>query len=335
MERLTTNNKITISDAREANETHERICGSLKKTAKEMVALGEYLVAVRSTKKRGDWTPWIDKNLTFSERTAQEYMALYKRSQRNNGFELMETCRLMSPHPVKKVSAGNSNGKTAPAATAVPDGVDETVVNNLLSTGQFTREQAMLVASRVESTTEAKDEKGEPEETVQGMPVVDPDGFTQEQRAELEAKIKASFDAWLKGWEPHSDFALACVCDVTLERGAFITANNETPKTDESITPDATRRTLIPADPTAPYPWKDHTDDLEYMYGVLTSYHEESPFLCRGKDQRRYQRVIKAEDINDMTFEDGLFKSKEALRKFINWVVRQQWKALGMFESWF
>jgi hypothetical protein len=42
---------------------------------------------------------------------------------------------------------------------------------------------------------------------------------------------------------------------------------------------------------------------------------------------------IEAEDINDMTFEDGLFKNKEALRKFINWVVRQQWKALGTFEK--
>jgi hypothetical protein len=335
MEPLTTDNKITVSDAREANEMHERIIGSLKMTAKEMIALGEYLCAIRSTKKRGDWSPWIEKNLSFSERTVQKYMAFYKRSQRNNGFELIETRRLLSPPPVKKTSAGNSNGKTAPGATAVPDGVNETVVNDLVSTGQFTREQAIQVASRIESTTEAKDEKGEPDETVQGIPVVDPDGFTQEQRAELEAKIKASFAAWLKGWEPHSDFALACAGDVTLERGAFITANNETPKTDESTTPDTTRLTLIPADLNAPYPWRDQTGDLEFMYAVLTSYHEESPFLCRGKDQRRYRRVIEAEDINDMTFEDGLFKSKEALRKFINWVVRQQWKALGMFENWF
>jgi hypothetical protein len=38
--------------------------------------------------------------------------------------------------------------------------------------------------------------------------------------------------------------------------------------------------------------------------------------LCQGKDQRRYQRVIEAEDINDMTFEHGLFTNKEALRKY-------------------
>ena len=57
MEPLTTDNKITVSDAREANEMHERIIGSLKMTAKEMIALGEYLCAIRSTKKRGDWSP--------------------------------------------------------------------------------------------------------------------------------------------------------------------------------------------------------------------------------------------------------------------------------------
>jgi hypothetical protein len=30
-------------------------------------------------------------------------------------------------------------------------------------------------------------------------------------------KIKASFDAWLKGWEPHLDFALARAGGVALE----------------------------------------------------------------------------------------------------------------------
>jgi len=199
---------------------------------------------------------------------------------------------------------------------SLPAIVDPAIFEGLMKTGQFTREQAISVA--VKNAQQAHPEtKDELDETVQGIPVVDSDGLTEVQRAELETKIKASFDVWLKGWEPHSDFALACGCDVTLERGAFITADNETPKTDEAIRPDATRRTLIPADPTAPYPWKDHTGDLEYMYGVLTSYHEESPFPCQGKDQRRYQRVIKAEDINDMTFEDGLFKNNEDLRKEI------------------
>jgi hypothetical protein len=320
---------LTISNPTEANAMHEHIIGSLRRTAKEMCAMGEYLCGVRSTKKRGEWGAWREKNITASERACQEYMAFYKRSQRNNSFELLETSRLLSPLPVRK--AANPAAATVPPP--IPDGVDESVVNDLLSTGSFTREQAIAVARRAEP-------RNEPDEPVSNEPVPDfrnisPADLTDEQRAELEAKIKASFDAWLKGWEPHSDFALACAGDATLERGAFITADNETPKTDESITPDATRRILIPADRTAPYPWKDQTGDLEYMYAVLTSYHEESPFLCQGKDQRRYQRVIEAKDINDMTFEDGLFKNKEALHKFINWVVRQQWKALGMFENWF
>jgi hypothetical protein len=144
------NDKITISDPKEANAMHEHILGSLKRTAREIYALGEYVCAVRATKKKGEWGPWREKNLpSISERACQEYAAFYKRAQRNNGFELIETCRLLSPLPVKKEAAK----ATAAAPPPIPEGVNETVVNDLLSTGQFTREQAITVARRAEPVT--------------------------------------------------------------------------------------------------------------------------------------------------------------------------------------
>jgi hypothetical protein len=148
------NDKIAISDAKEANAMHEHILGSLKRSAREICAVGEYICAVRATKKRGEWGPWREKNLIFSERACQEYAAFYKRSQRNNGFELIEVCRLVSPVPVKKVSNAGAKATAAAPPIPIPEGVNEAVVNDLLSTGQFTREQAITVARRTESAAE-------------------------------------------------------------------------------------------------------------------------------------------------------------------------------------
>jgi hypothetical protein len=148
-----TNDKITISDAKEANAMHEHILGSLKRSAREICAMGEYICAVRATKKRGEWGPWREKNLIFSERACQEYAAFYKRSQRNNGFELIETCRLMSPPPEKKASNAGAKTTAATPPIPIPEGVNEAVVNDLLSTGQFTREQAITVGRRAEPVT--------------------------------------------------------------------------------------------------------------------------------------------------------------------------------------
>jgi Protein of unknown function (DUF3102) len=67
--------------AKEANLLHETMTGFAQKTVQYAIRLGEILCGVKDSLEHGQWLPWVQENLAFSERTAQNYMAVFNRRE--------------------------------------------------------------------------------------------------------------------------------------------------------------------------------------------------------------------------------------------------------------
>jgi hypothetical protein len=51
---------------------------------------GELLIEIKNSLKPGKWTPWVEKNLPYSLRTAQRYMKLFvKKGDKNDNLSFL------------------------------------------------------------------------------------------------------------------------------------------------------------------------------------------------------------------------------------------------------
>src|SRR5215207_939753 len=58
---------------------HERIATATKNIVEDAIQIGELLTRAKKSMPHGHWELWVEKNLTFSGRTARCYMRLFKR----------------------------------------------------------------------------------------------------------------------------------------------------------------------------------------------------------------------------------------------------------------
>jgi Protein of unknown function (DUF3102) len=65
---------LKIESAEQANEAHRRILNSLQVA----IAVGEFLSQKKSELGHGNWIPWVQENLDFSDRTASNYIRTFK-----------------------------------------------------------------------------------------------------------------------------------------------------------------------------------------------------------------------------------------------------------------
>ncbi len=84
----------------EINTLHSEIGGYLKMTLDKAIRIGELLQDQKGDLKHGAWLPWVEGNLPFSERLAQDYMRFYDRREeiKNASLaDLTEARKLLSP----------------------------------------------------------------------------------------------------------------------------------------------------------------------------------------------------------------------------------------------
>ena len=62
--------------ATEINAAHALVEGYIRAATPHAVRAGELLEKAKASIPHGEWGPWLEKNCTFSERTAQTYMRL-------------------------------------------------------------------------------------------------------------------------------------------------------------------------------------------------------------------------------------------------------------------
>jgi Protein of unknown function (DUF3102) len=69
-----------IESAQQANEAHRRVLNSFQAA----IAVGEFLSQKKSELGHGNWLPWVQENLDFGDRTASNYMRLFKNANHLN-----------------------------------------------------------------------------------------------------------------------------------------------------------------------------------------------------------------------------------------------------------
>ena len=75
-------NEIEKSRITELSEIHEKIGNHIKMTLYEAIRAGQILSEQKEGMKHGEFTPWVNDNLSFDIRTAQRYMRAYNNRER-------------------------------------------------------------------------------------------------------------------------------------------------------------------------------------------------------------------------------------------------------------
>jgi len=75
-------NHLEQSKIREMVTLHQEIVGHLRQSLEKAIRLGELLTEQKASLKHGEFTGWIKDNLPFTDRTARNYMRLYRERYR-------------------------------------------------------------------------------------------------------------------------------------------------------------------------------------------------------------------------------------------------------------
>ncbi|MDR3413789.1 MAG: DUF3102 domain-containing protein [Formivibrio sp.] len=76
-------NILNISASiKEIKKLHGDILNAARTTLPKAIKIGELLTGIKDKTGHGHWLPWIEKNLPFSERTAQNYIRCFDEKDR-------------------------------------------------------------------------------------------------------------------------------------------------------------------------------------------------------------------------------------------------------------
>ena len=76
---MMTSNLSLITLASEINSEHENCNIAILDGLQHAIKAGELLLQAKELVNHGEWLPWLKSNVTFSERTAQNYMRVFQR----------------------------------------------------------------------------------------------------------------------------------------------------------------------------------------------------------------------------------------------------------------
>ena len=74
--------QIEKSRINEIGTLHGEIVGHLKTSIEKAIRIGELLTEQKASLRHGEFTPWIEGNLPFTDRTARNYMRLHRKKDR-------------------------------------------------------------------------------------------------------------------------------------------------------------------------------------------------------------------------------------------------------------
>ena len=71
-------NTLMVNNIKELNDLHQQIEGKLRSTVQDAIRAGEILTQAKDDLPHGGFLPWIKQNCVFSERTARNYLSLFR-----------------------------------------------------------------------------------------------------------------------------------------------------------------------------------------------------------------------------------------------------------------
>ncbi|MCW7460136.1 DUF3102 domain-containing protein [Leptospira bandrabouensis] len=90
-------------------ELHESIIGGIRNVLQNAMTLGEELSKIKENLGHGNWLPWLEENVPFSERSARNYINIYKNRDllnRQPVADLKSAIKFLSdsPHDEKEIN---------------------------------------------------------------------------------------------------------------------------------------------------------------------------------------------------------------------------------------
>jgi Protein of unknown function (DUF3102) len=93
---------VVKDSADEINQLHEANCTHARQTIENAIRIGELLSIERAKRKHGEWLPYLEANIKFSRKTADNYQRIYnQRSKLVNVTNLTEAYRISLPKESK------------------------------------------------------------------------------------------------------------------------------------------------------------------------------------------------------------------------------------------
>lgn len=165
--------KSLSNTAAEINKLHGDFCKGLITTLQTAVKIGELLSAEKAKHEHGEWQTWMLSNLTFSDRTARDYMRVFANKDKIADIAKMGTVKIDSiKDAIRLITAPTEEEIEAARARMA---LSEEKVK------QFA--QARIAAEQAER--EHQQQQSEDEETIEEM---DDDAISLELLEEEEVK---------------------------------------------------------------------------------------------------------------------------------------------------
>ena len=75
-------NEVEKSRIEEIRKLHDEILGSFRRSLVKAIRIGELLTKQQENLRHGEFAGWVKDNLSFTDRTARNYMRLYRERDR-------------------------------------------------------------------------------------------------------------------------------------------------------------------------------------------------------------------------------------------------------------
>lgn len=109
------------SPASEIRQLHSEIISAAKTSLEKAIRIGQLLAEQKAKLAHGQWTPWLESNVPFTDRTARNYIRLWDERDRlktETVSDLSEAYKLLAPPPAATRLADSESKIAAGLAVA-------------------------------------------------------------------------------------------------------------------------------------------------------------------------------------------------------------------------
>jgi len=124
---------------------HEKIIGNIVSALINAIRIGQLLTSQKQQLKHGDFTPWVAQNLPFSQRTARNYMLVFRERHKlktENVTDLSEAYKVLRRVTWSQQERVDHEGNERKFLTLSLDGIQNEVIMTALDKAKELLESA-------------------------------------------------------------------------------------------------------------------------------------------------------------------------------------------------
>jgi hypothetical protein len=203
------------------DKAHRDVLSAVEKVFDRVVYCGGLLTAKKATLAHGEWLPWIEANLSFSNKTAERYMECYahrdalsnstRMSNLNNPLSINDMLRIVRNN--RNIVRRNRNTTHVPERPQIGSKVDQ--VRALLREDSTLSNEALMERTGASNATvyDARREMGLIARRRVEEPVTTPESMTVQMHGSVgTARINNPLPSWKVVHRAHDPREQSIVC---------------------------------------------------------------------------------------------------------------------------